>query len=161
MNRSPDSTQTLLARSPLFAGLGEGPLDSIAKQAKWVEFQAGVYLFEHGESADAVYILQQGVVALEMTRQFRSVTIETLHVNEVLGLSWMNIPRRWVLDARAVEPVSALLIPADFLKEFCNSDHESGYLIMKNLAGFVLERLHAARLLLLDIYSSQNPGGGG
>jgi CRP-like cAMP-binding protein len=145
---------TILARSPLFRGLDDTKIESIADVSTNVEFAEGAFILEHGQEANDLYLITAGVVSLEITHDFKTSVLETLHSDEVLGLSWMNYPVRWMFDARAMKKVKALKIPASFLLNLCESDHKSGYIVMKNLVKIVTERLQASRMLLLDIYSS-------
>ena len=69
-------------------------------------FAADEFLFHAGEPADEFFLLQDGLVALEMNR----VTIATIGADELLGVSWLLTPRAWTWDARALQPVNALAI---------------------------------------------------
>jgi CRP-like cAMP-binding protein len=56
-------------------------------------------------------------------------------------------------QARALEPVEVIRFDGHVLLEKCRSDNGFGYKIMHRLVGVVSERLQAARMQVLDMYS--------
>ncbi len=78
--------------------------------------------------------------------------IETIGPGQILGVSWLLPPYTWTFDARAVEPTSAISIDGACLRGKCEDDPVLGYEFFKRFAGLFHERLHAARLQLLDLY---------
>ena len=59
--------------------------------------------------------------------------------------------------AIALEPVRTLSINGRSLREWCESDHEAGYHVMRQLVLVLSERLLATRLQLLDLYQEHQP----
>jgi len=92
-------------------------------------------------------------VALEIHVPGRDpVTFQTVGEGEIVGVSWLVPPYRWSYDARAIAPVRAIRLDANCLRAKCEADHDLGYEMMKRFAPVLIERLHATRLQLLDVY---------
>ena len=64
-------------------------------------------------------------------------------------------PYRAEFDARAMEPVRAIAIDAKCLRGKCEEDHHLGYEMMKRFLPLVVERLHATRMQILDVYGQR------
>jgi CRP/FNR family cyclic AMP-dependent transcriptional regulator len=123
--------------------------------AKNVRFEAGQYLFHEGEPADQFYLLREGRVALEVTAPGRgAVTILTLGENEIVGVSWLIPPYRWTFNAKALGRIRAIAMDAKCLRQKCEDDHDLGYELMKRFMPILLERLHATRIQMLDVYGA-------
>lgn len=113
-------------------------------------FNPGEVIFREGDPANCFYLIQEGKVLLESPVKERSpVTIGTIGPGDVLGWSWLFPPYYWHLDARAVEPTSAIFFYGTRLREECEQDHDLGYALMKRMTAIVIERLQAARRQLI------------
>jgi len=148
-----ETLEPILRAHPIFAGL-DGPLISlICGCTKNVRFAEGKYLFKEGEAADEFFLIRDGQVALETHAPGHgTLQIMTVHAGEVVGLSWLVAPYRWLMDARAQQPTRALSINARCLRDKCDADPRVGYELMKRFMPVLVERLHAARLQSLDVY---------
>jgi CRP-like cAMP-binding protein len=136
-----------------FAGLGEEFITLVTGCAKNVRFEAGQYLFREGGPADQLYLLREGRVALEITAPgHNAISFLTVDEGEVCGVSWLIPPYRWTYDGRAIGLVRALSIDATCLRAKCEADHDFGYEMMKRVMPVVIQRLHATRLQILDVY---------
>jgi CRP-like cAMP-binding protein len=152
-----EGLERFVREHPFFAGLEEGFLGLVCGCARNVVFQAGDYLFHEGAPADQFYLLRHGRVGLEITVPGRSaVTFQTLVAGEIVGVSWLFPPYRWTYDARALELTRAIALDAACLRGKCEQDHELGYDLMKRFVPVVVERLHATRMQILDVYGNSN-----
>jgi CRP/FNR family transcriptional regulator, cyclic AMP receptor protein len=144
----------ILLQHPFFRGL-EAQLGSlVAGCCSNVRFESGEYLLHEGTPADAFYLIREGAVALEIAAAGRpSGAFLTLGPGEIVGVSWLTPPYRWMFDARATSAVHALGVDALCLRAQCESDHDLGYELMKRCSSLLVRRLHATRLQLLDIYA--------
>ncbi len=150
-----EGMDAIVREHSFFAGLDEDTIKLIAGCARNVRFNAGEYLFRTGGPADEFYLLRHGRVALDVVAPGRAaVTIETVGEGEIVGVSWLLPPYRWHLDARAVDLVRAIGMDAKCLRQKCNADHNVGYVMMMRFAPFLVERLQAMRLQLLDVYGT-------
>ena len=114
-----------------------------------------------GYSLGAVWIPSQ--VLLEMAgapagagapmAQGMALRVHTLEAGDELGWSSVLSGRGKFYQARALEPVEVIKFDGHVLLEKCRSDNSFGYKIMHRLVGVVSERLQAARMQVLDMYS--------
>lgn len=145
--------KTLIQEHPFFAGLDAAYLELIAGCASNVHFATGEYLFREADPADQFYLLRGGRVRLEITVPGRgAVVIETIRESEVLGWSWLFPPYISQLDAVATESVRATAFDGKCLRGKCEENHDLGYELAMRSASDLLQRLHATRLQLLDVY---------
>lgn len=143
----------LLAAHPFFADLSAEDRGFIAGCGRNHRFDAGHYLFHEGGRADALYLIRHGRVALEILPPGRApIVFATLGEGEIVGMSWLVPPYRWMFDARAVDLVRAVGIDAACLRGKCDADPRLGYELAKRLMPVMVRRLHATRLQILDVY---------
>lgn len=115
--------------------------------------EAGEVLCREGDAAQSFFLIERGVIALEIVVPGRdALLIETLHDGDLLGWSWLYEPNRWQFDARATEPCELLEFDGACVREACEADPELGYRFMQRFAAVMVERLQATRLQLLDVY---------
>jgi CRP/FNR family transcriptional regulator, cyclic AMP receptor protein len=145
--------ERIVLEHPFFTGLGNAFAQAISGCARNLRVAAGDYLFREGEPADEFYLIRQGAIALELHAPGRQpIILASLREGEVLDGAWLVPPYRWAFDARAVELVRLLGVNARCLREKCEADHDLGYELMKRFVPVVVERLHATRLQILDVY---------
>jgi CRP/FNR family transcriptional regulator, cyclic AMP receptor protein len=150
-----EGLERILREHRFFAGLEEGYCQLVCGCAMNVRFEAGQYLFHEGEPADQIYLIRHGRVALEMAAPGRNaVTFQTLGEGEIVGISWLIPPYRWSYDARALERIRAVALDAACLRRKCEADHDLGYEMMKRFVPVLVERLHATRMQILDVYGT-------
>lgn len=143
----------------LFAGLRREFLDLVSGCAKNARFAAGAYLCQEGETADQIYLIRTGSVALEIAQPGHGrMTFLTAGPDDVVGLSWLVPPYRWTFDARAVGEVRAIAVDAQCLRGKCETDSALGYEVMKRFMPVIVERLHETRLQLLNLYGTKKQG---
>lgn len=148
-----------LCSSSFLQGLSTGQLESIAAVTEPVIWAADQVIFREGEPDDKLYIITEGLVALEMAVPTRGrMNILTVGPDEILGWSSM-IPaiQNKTASARTLRPTRALAIDAPELCAICEKDHDLGYLVFRAVADVVSSRLRATRIQVLDIYK---PGKG-
>jgi CRP-like cAMP-binding protein len=143
----------LLAESPFFTNLGGDMPAVLAGCAHNVHFDTDEYVFHTGEFAERCYVIRHGRVALELVGSGgRRVVVRTIDAGDLVGLSWLVPPYRWYLDARAVEPTSAISLDAGCLRAKCEEDPRIGYKLMQRVAHAMYERMQGNLLQILDVY---------
>jgi CRP/FNR family transcriptional regulator, cyclic AMP receptor protein len=148
-----NTLDTLIADSPVFAGLTPAYLELIAGCAQTTGFDAGEYLFREGDRADTFYLVRHGRVGIETVVAGRgALTVETVDAGDVVGWSWLFRPFRWHFDARALDPVRAIALDGACLRGKCDQDHTLGYELLNRFSPVLLERLQATQLQLIDVY---------
>jgi CRP/FNR family transcriptional regulator, cyclic AMP receptor protein len=148
-----ENLERILLEHPLLGGLDARCAALVTGCAKNVRYESGAYLGREGQPCDEFFLLREGRVALEIRAPGRgNLTFQTVLPGQVLGLSWLVPPYRWAFDARTLESTRAIAIDARCLRGKCESDHDLGYQMMKRFTPVLLERLHATRVQLLDLY---------
>jgi len=145
--------EPILAQHPFFQDMDPDHRRLMAGCASNVRFAASADLFREGETADQFYLIRHGRVALQVFVPGQGrITIDTLQAGDVLGWSWLFPPYLWHFDAQALELTRALAFDGECLRAKCDEDHDLGYTLMQRFARIMMQRLHATRLQLLDVY---------
>lgn len=146
---------TRLAGLPLFAGLTREQLRRLSEIGRPVAYPAGGRVFAEGEAADRFWLVEKGVVALDLQVPGRgAAVIETLAGGSVLGWSWLHRPYRWQFGAVAREPLETIAFDAGAVRERCDADPALGYAVLGLFIPVLTARLQATRLRLLDLYGT-------
>ena len=144
-----------LAAFPVFAELPDAELQLISSTARTVQFGARERLFSEGRPARGCWLIEDGRVALDMAVPGRGqVVVQTLGPGDVLGWSWLVPPYRWHYGATSVLPTTATELDTEQLRALARQDPQFGYALVLTLFEAVLQRLHATRARLLDLYGS-------
>ena len=147
-----EGLERIVREHPFFSDLKEEFSELISGCAKNVRFEAGQYLFHKGQTADQFYLLRSGRVALQISAPEHTFTVQTVGEDEIVGASWLVPPYRWGFDAKALELSRAIAMDAACLRGKCEGDHDLGYEMMKRFMPVLIQRLHATRLQILDVY---------
>ncbi len=146
----------ILKAHPFFAGMAPEEAAIVSGCARNHVFNAGQYLFHEGDPADEFFLIRHGRVALEITAPGQQpIVFSTLGEGEIVGASWLVPPFRSVFDARAMELTRAIGLDAACLRGKCDADHSLGYDMMKRFLPILVNRLHATRLQILDVYGNR------
>lgn len=150
-----EGMESIVREHRFFAGLEEETVRFIAGCTRNVRFDAGQYLFRAGDPADEFYLIRHGRVALELPVPGRDViSFQTAGEGDVVGVSWLVPPHRWLHDARAVDLVRAIGVDARCLRRKCDDDHNVGYAMMQRFVPVLVDRLQSTRLQMLDVYGT-------
>lgn len=145
--------EKILAEHPLFRAFDRETLELLAGCARNERFHAGERIFAEGDSANKVFLLREGDVAVEIATSERPpIVVETLHAGDVLGWSWMVPPYRHMSDARAVSEVRAVSLGATCTRQKCDENPVLGYRMFQHLLPHMAARTRVLRLQLLDMY---------
>ncbi|MDQ7858363.1 MAG: cyclic nucleotide-binding domain-containing protein, partial [Armatimonadota bacterium] len=109
----------------LFSGLEAPQLDRLIGLATEATWPAGRIVFREGEPDDRLYIVVEGLVALETHVPGRGrVTIQTIGPCEVLGWSAV-VPgvETKTASARTLQPTRVIVMDAGALHAACEEDH--------------------------------------
>lgn len=150
--------EKLVAEHPFFSDLEPADRELVSGCGRNVVFEAGEYLTREGEEAGCFYLVRHGRVSIELhVPAGGAAVIQTAGEGDVVGVSWLFDPR-WNFDVRAIEQTRALHFDTTCLKKKCEDDPRFGYLIMRKFSALVMDRLHATRLRLLDLYGYGKTG---
>ncbi len=150
-----------LLRLPIGVALGPTHADRLAQIGALELFEAGREIFAMGEPAEALRIVLEGRVGLELPMPGRAaMLVAALSRGDMLG--WSALRRsssRWTATARATKTARCLAFPAAEVRELCELDHELGYTLMRHAFEVVALRLSDCRGRLLDLYGAPEEGG--
>ena len=138
---------------PFTQGLTPEHCATLAGLARRESFAKDQIIFREGDPKHEFFLLLTGRVALEMVVQGKALRVHNLEAGDELGWSAVLMGGGKRFQARALEPVEALAFDGYKLLDTCRTDNSFGYKIMHRLLGVVSERLQAARLQVLDMYS--------
>ena len=148
-----DSLLSAVQNHPFVQGLTPEHCATLASLARPVSFPSDTLIFREGDERHEFFLLLSGRVSLELIAQGKVLRVHTLEGGDELGWSAVIVGSGKHFQARALEPVEALSFDGYALLERCRADTGFGYKIMHRLLGVVSERLRAARLQVLDMYS--------
>jgi CRP/FNR family transcriptional regulator, cyclic AMP receptor protein len=154
----PEAARVAIASHPFCSGLAAGHLGAMARGASERRLDAGEYVIRHGGVADALFLVVDGDVALEMSDPAHGpTTLETLHGGDPIGWSWLYPPRTWAFDARCLTATSLWALDGEHLRRLMDEDAVLGRELALRIGRLVAERLHFARVQLLDIHLHDRP----
>ena len=126
-------------------------LNHLEEFSREVSFSKGDIIFKEGDYADRFYLILSGKIALETSTNGKpKATIQVLGAGEALGWSWLFPPFEWHFAARALEPVTAIVLNGASLLIRAEEDPKFGYELMKRVANQVIQRLQATRKRFLQ-----------
>jgi CRP-like cAMP-binding protein len=148
--------EDLRATSDLLARLDDRHFELFEELSSELELEYDERLFRENEEANRFFIVTSGIMALEMSRPaLPPATVQTLGAGELLGLSWRLDPHRWMWTARAMTPVHLAVFDAPEMRDACARDPELDRLMWEIIATQASQRLHQARVQLLDLYGKK------
>jgi CRP-like cAMP-binding protein len=148
-----DSILAAIQQHPFSQGLTPEYCATLADMGSRVTYGKDEIIFAEGDERHEFFFLVNGRVALEMLAQGKALRVHTLEPGDELGWSSVLSGRGKFYQARALEPVETIRFDGYELLERCRADTGFGYKIMHRLVGVVSERLQAARMQVLDMYS--------
>lgn len=140
-----------LLRCPVFEDITDEAVEELCGHGQTLSFEPGRLLFSRGQDADQLLILCEGVVELLFPIQIlgvtREVTMERKETGDVVAWSALISPYRFTLSARCASRCSLIAFGRETLEVFFESDRQTGYFFMRNLAGVIGRRLQAMQTL--------------
>ena len=157
-NRNPalskDDIIKYLQSHTIFSDLEPAHIEVLADYAEEKAFSAQQLLFNQEETAEHFYILIDGAIEVEVPAiAGPNLVVQLLGADDVLGWSWLIPPYKWTFEAKARADSKVLVFDGKNLLQHCEKDHHFGYSLMKRFAGLMSERLHAARLKMMDSWA--------
>jgi CRP-like cAMP-binding protein len=150
------TAQQVLRECEVFSALTNAELEKVAGLVLEKEYEAGTTIFQGGDSAEGLFVLQEGKVAVQMTlpktqmQMSRRITVDVVTRNGVVGWSAIVEPYMYTLTAVCLQKVKALSISGNKLRWLLQDDPKIGYGVMKGLIKVVASRLDDTRQLLVS-----------
>ena len=148
----PDTLRVRLAGHPFCADLDVSHVHAMAEVTSERELPTGGFLLQRGQPADALALLLEGDVSLEVTEPGDDpIVLETLHGGDPVGWSWLFPPYRWLFDARCLTPVRLLQLDAAHLRGMIAADPVFGLALTQRIGQLVVQRLQFTRAQLVEM----------
>lgn len=143
-----------MPREPEFlAGLDAQTAADVLALSEPVRLTAGDVLFSLGSEARNLFLVQRGLVALTMPMQVagreENVLIDERVPGQTLGWSTLIPPHRFTLTARVSIDTELLSFPRDTLMNYFDRHAEVGYVVSRNVAAIVGQRLQVFQAMWL------------
>ena len=137
----------------LLKGLTPGQAAQVTALGTRVRLPSGAALFELGAHADHLYVVERGRISLTLPMQVckreQDVLIEERVPGQALGWSALIAPHRFTLKAAALLDSEVLAIPSGALVEFLNAHPDIGYVVIRNAAEMMGQRLQVFQTMWL------------
>lgn len=134
-------------------GMETAHLEKMAALAFEATFAQNQVIFREGDAGDVLYLIEEGLVALEVYTPGRgAMTILTIGPGQLLGWSAFFPDKRKTVSSRALVTTKAIALSAPQLRELCQQDHDLGYAVTWRIANLIADRLKATRIQMLDIF---------
>ena len=144
----------LLRDNPFFEGMDDDTLEFVAGCAANETYHAGDFIFREGGNAERFYIIRHGGVALEFhVPSQEPIIIQTRRDGDIMGWSWLAPPFRWGWDARVVQLTRVVSFDAKCLRAKMDENPALGYDMCQRFLPVIHDRLSAARLQMVDMYT--------
>ncbi len=147
-----------LSVHPFVRGMADEHITRLSEVTRYIAVPARYRLFEEGGTADRLWLIEAGQVALDLhVPGHGPVIIETLGRGEVIGLSWLFPPYQWTLGAVTMQPTQAFELDGRAVHGLLDADPALGHELTSRFVAVLAHRLHATRIRLLDVYGRQEP----
>jgi CRP-like cAMP-binding protein len=146
------TTQTMAAmrQCPFFEEFQPKHMEKLMTLGSEVHFEKDEIIFHEDDDPGLFYIILSGRVALEANRRGRVFRLQILYPREEFGWTAM-LSRKRQLQARAMEPVSALSFEVSQLREACRNNPYFGCAFLERLFTLVAEQLQSTRMRLVSV----------
>lgn len=137
----------VLQRLPHFAAISEDYLDHISNISSLRDFDKGEELFREGDSASHLMILLIGEIDIVYELgNGQKVVADTLAAGD--ELAWSSLLEPYYLTASGIahKDGTLLQIEATELRRMCQENTDFGYLMFKQVAMTLRDRLSAIRV---------------
>lgn len=126
----------------IFQGLTDWELKIVSQFFQEENVTEGVTLFQEGERADRLFILEEGAVSLTLEEgEQYSVTTP----GKIIGWSFLVPPNRYTASAVTTAPSKLLVIKSPDFYYLIHKEPRMGVKVMENLAQVVASRLYQIR----------------
>ena len=137
-------TMDTFRTTPLFESMGEPELRRIASFARLVPASDGDIVLREGERADALFLIERGLVRLEHQAMAAFGPVQLLGEGDAFGLSAVVEPHVHVTTAVAVSDAMLWRIPANELRQLLVADPQLRADVLNGACRLLRDRYAAA-----------------
>ncbi|MEM2878662.1 MAG: cyclic nucleotide-binding domain-containing protein [Candidatus Hadarchaeales archaeon] len=147
-------TPDMLKKMDIFEFVGKEELKKIAEIAEIEEFEPGEYVFRDGDIGKKIYVVLEGRVSVEIpVGSGKTVQVYTMTKWRFFGYPSLLRDKKFTTNARCLDRVKVVSIPADGLEEIFKENCTCGYLVMKRVAELIAQKLRDTRMQLISCSS--------
>lgn len=140
-------------RPDLLSGLTEDQAEGVRALGTPRRLSTSEALFTLGSDADAVFVIERGRVSLTLPMQVRGsdeeLPLEECGPGQTVGWSALIPPHRFTLTATALIDTEVLVLTRDALTAHFEAHPEVGYIVARNVAAIVGQRLQVFQAMWL------------
>ena len=134
---------SILESCSLFQGFSEKTLDAVAELATTQSFESGTFIFQGGEPACYLYLLEEGRVRLRFS-EGGQVAYMLNAPGDFFGWSSLLNQAQYTLSAQCVSKVSVIRLETVRLLGILENDPGAGLIFYRHLANFIGQRLFSS-----------------
>lgn len=144
----------VLRECQVFSALSDAELEKVASSVVEKEYEAGTTLFQQGDSATELLVIEEGKVALQMTlpkeqgQMSKRLSVDVVSKNEVVGWSAIVEPHVYTLTAVCLQKTKVLSISSIKLRGLLRDNPKMGFEVIQGLIKVVASRLDETRHVL-------------
>ena len=140
-------------RTDLLGSLAEEESARVLALGTRSRVAAQAVLFDLGDPADNLYLVERGRIALTLPMQLRGsqqdVLIEEAGAGQTLGWSALVPPHRFTLKAAALVDSEVVALPRVALAAYLEAHPQVGYAVARNVSAVVGQRLQVFQTMWL------------
>jgi CRP-like cAMP-binding protein len=142
-----------IEQADMLHGLSAADATRLTSLGSLVHVPSGAQLFALGSEAHGVCLIERGRMALTLPMRVgarqEDVLVEERTAGQMVGWSGLIPPHRFTLNASAQIDTDVLVLPRAPLLEFLDANPAIGYVVMRNLASVVGQRLQVFQAMWL------------
>ncbi|MEW5984765.1 MAG: Crp/Fnr family transcriptional regulator [Acidobacteriota bacterium] len=142
-----------IGQTDLLRGVSVADAARIAALGSRRHLPAGELLFDLGSEAGDVFLVERGNVALTLPLRVgdgdKDVLVEERNAGQMVGWSGLIPPHRFTLKATAQAETDLLVLPRPAIEAFFTANPAIGYLVTRNLASIIGQRLQVLQAMWL------------
>ena len=136
----------ILQSAELTCDMEMNHLRKLASMTCEMEFPAGEIIYHKGDVGQALYLIEEGQVAVEMVvPNLGLVTVNTFGPGQIFGWSSLFPSERKMGWTRATKPTRVLAINANRLRAAFQFDHNLEYAVVRRAARAMVDRVKDSR----------------
>jgi CRP-like cAMP-binding protein len=148
--RAMSSYSDSLTKCSYFTDLSKEQLEKVAALANKQTHQRNGVVLKEADLGDAIFLIIKGRVdvTVSLVGSSKRETIATLGEGEIIGEMILLGKNRRTADVTAKDDLETLALPVAQLTKLFDSDPKIGYIVMRNIAKQMAERLIATNQVL-------------
>ena len=142
--------QHILENCEFFKGLEKRDIEKISSLCQVETYEVGEYVFRQGDFGDRIYIIAEGHVFLERSRDLGTrkgnIVIGMLGKGRVFGC-WSTLlddSHNLMSSATCQKPTTAVVIKGSDLRQMMLQNSELGFNVLEKLCFLLRDRIQAA-----------------